>query len=212
VDRLEESIKEAEMDRMELRQLSLGTVLGAIGAVLGFLALIVSLSSSADARPSHMLVRRGDIAPGAVTAKAIAPGAVHSRALAKGAVNKRVLAKGAVISTAIAEDAVTRSAIAPGAVYGGALGAETIHTTPIADVDEVAQNPTWTAGNSEVAECGKGERLLGTGFAFLNPGNREVAFLEALPFMGTENSGVNGRITSNSGGSAQGEIVALCLK
>jgi hypothetical protein len=200
------------MDRLELRQPSPGTALGAIGALLGFVALIVSLSGSADARPSHMLVHRGDIAPGAVTAKAIAPGAVHSRALAKGAVNKRVLAKGAVIATAIADDAVTKSAIAPGAVSGGALGEETIHTTPITDVDEVAQNPTWTAGNTEVALCGPGERLLGGGFAFTDTGNNEVTFLRELPFISALSNGVSGEMATNSGGGAKGEIVALCLK
>ena len=37
---------------------SLGTVLGAVGALLGLAALIVSLSASADASPSGHLVRR----------------------------------------------------------------------------------------------------------------------------------------------------------
>jgi hypothetical protein len=212
LDRLEESIKEAEMDRLEIGRPSLGTVLGAIGAVLGFVALIVSLSSSADARPGHVLVHRGDIAPGAVTAKTIAPGAVHSRALAKGAVNKRVLAKGAVIASSIADDAVTQSAIAPGAVYGGALGEETIHTTPIKDIDQVAENGTWTAGNTEVALCAPGERLLSGGFAFTETGNKEVTFLRALPFVSPQSNGVSGEMASNSGGGAKGEIVALCLK
>jgi hypothetical protein len=204
---------------------SAGTVLGAIGAVLGLAALIVSLSSSADASPSRQLVRRGDIAPGAVTAKTLAPHAVHaralarsavnSRALAKGAVNRRVLAKGAVIARAIAADAVTAEAIAPGSVYGGALGEETLHETPIKDIDEVASNPQWTAGNTEVAICAPGEALLAPGFFFKNPGNREVAWLEARPFLttgGSSGNGASGRITSNSGGGAEAVIMALCLK
>jgi hypothetical protein len=210
------------MGEIELRKPSLGTVLGAIGAVLGFIALVVSLSSSAGALPRHTLVKRGDLAPGAVTAKAIAPGAVHakalaksavtSKALAKGAVNKRILAKGAVIAGAIADNAVTRSAIAPGSVYGGALGEQTIHSTPITDVDAVAENGQWTAGNSEVALCGPGERLLSGGFKFTEPGNREATFLQALPFVSALSNGVNGRISTNSGGTAKGEVVALCLK
>jgi hypothetical protein len=190
--------------------------------VLGFAALIVSLSGSANATSSSTLVRKGDIAPGAVTAKALAKGAVHSKALAKGAINAKALAKGAVTASALArdavtgdalgEDSVTARAIAPGSVYGGALGTETVHTVPIADADSVASNPEWTASNTETAVCGTGERLLSAGFAFTNPGNREVAFLQALPFTnnGTAN-GVSGRITSNSGGSATAEIVALCL-
>lgn len=62
------------MGKVELRHPSLGTVLGSIGAVLGLVALIVSLSSSASATSSNTLVRKGDIAPGAVTAKALAKG------------------------------------------------------------------------------------------------------------------------------------------
>jgi hypothetical protein len=121
------------------------------------------------------------------------------------------LAKDAVTGEALGEDSVTARAIAPGSVYGGALGAETIHTVPIADLDAVAENGTWTASNTETAVCGTGERLLGGGFAFTNPGNREVAFLQALPFTNRAANGVSGRITSNSGGSAAAEIVALCL-
>jgi hypothetical protein len=204
---------------------SAGTVLGAIGALLGLAALIVSLSANAAASPSRQLVRRGDIAPGAVTAKALALHSVHakalagsavnSRALANGAVNRRVLAKGAVLARAITRDAVTAAALAPGSVYGGALGAETLHQTPIKDVDEVAENGKWTAGNTEVAVCAPGEALLAPGFFFAYPGNREVAWLEARPFLttgGNSSNGVSGRITSNSGGGAEGVVMALCLK
>jgi hypothetical protein len=42
--------------------------------------------------------------------------------------------------------------------------------------------------------------------------NREVEFIEASPFTNRNNNGVQGRITSNSGGSAIGEIEAFCLK
>ena len=211
------------MEMSALKHPTLGTALGAVGALLGFVALIVSLSTSANAVSPHALVRKGDIAPGAVTAKslargaihprALAKGAVHSKALATGAVNARTLAKGSVGANSIASNAVTASAIAPGSVYGGALGTQTIHVTPIADIDAVAENGTWTAGNTEVASCAPGERLLSGGFAFTNPGNREAAFLQMLPF--TNNAGSNGvaaRMTTNSGGSAAGQVVALCLR
>jgi hypothetical protein len=123
--------------------------------------------------------------------------------------------EGRVLARAIAPDAVTAEALAPGSVYGGALGAETLHQTPIKDVDEVAENGKWTAGNTEVAICGPGEALLAPGFFFASPGNREVGWLEARPFLttgGSSGNGVSGRITSNSGGSAEGVIMALCLK
>ena len=198
-----------------------GTVLGAIGAVLGLVALIVSLSSAADASPQGRLVRSSDIAPGAVTAKKLARGAVGSKAISAGAVtskklatesvNRRVLHKEAVTSNGLAADAVTRVALAPASVYSGALVPETIHVTPIADLDKVESNPEWTGSNTEAALCGQGEALLGTGFAFTEPGNREVAFLQALPILAPTGNGVTGRITSNSGGSAKAEIAAICL-
>jgi hypothetical protein len=107
---------------------------------------------------------------------------------------------------------VSAAALAPGSVYGGALGAETLHVTPIADIDQVASNPEWTAGHTEVALCGPGEALLGVGFASPEPGNREVTWLQARPFLSPTGSGVAGRMASNSGGSAKGEVIALCLK
>jgi hypothetical protein len=220
------------MGRFELGHPSFGTVAGSISIVLSFAALIVALSGSADARSSHLIVRKGDIARGAVTARSLARGAVHTNALAAGAVKAKALAADAVGSSALAKGSVTPDAlahdsvdagaladgsvtavaIAPGSVYGAALGAETVHIVPIADLDAVAENGTWTASNTEVASCSPGEHLLDGGFAFTNPGNREVAFLQALPFSTGSTSGVSGRITSNSGGSAAAEVVALCLK
>lgn len=198
-----------------------GTALGAIGAVLGLVALIVSLSSAADASPQGRLVRSSEIAPGAVTAKKLANGAVRSKAISANAVtskkladesvNQRVLRKEAVTANGLAADSVTRVALAPGSVYGGALVPETIHVAPIADLDAVAENGAWTASNTEVAMCGQGEPLLGTGMAFTEPGNREVGFLQVLPVLAPTGNGVTGRITSNSGGAAKAEVVAICL-
>jgi hypothetical protein len=192
-------------DKLKPRRPSLGTV-------LGLTALIVAVVGTAHAAPSKVIVRKGDIAPGAVTAKALANGAVHSKAIAKSAVTARKLAKGAVGTEALAADAVTAGQLAPGSVYGGALGAETIVTKPITDLDAGAHNIEWTASNTEAALCGAGEALLGSGFAFTSPGNGEAAFLQALPIVNGETRGVTGRITTDSGGSASAEIVAICLK
>jgi len=183
------------------------------GTVLGTLALIVALAgnSGALAGTNHKITK-ADIAKGAVTAKALAAGAVHAKALAKGAVTAKALKAGAVTAAALAPDAVTATAIAPSSVYGGALGPVTVHGTGIADADEVAQNATWTASNSEVASCGPGERLLTGGIVFTNPGNREVGVLESLPFSNASANGMIARITSNSGGTASAEVQAICLK
>lgn len=203
VDRLGWAIKEADMSKLELKRPSLGTI-------LGFTALVVAVVGNANASPSHVVVRRGDIAPGAVTAKAIAKGAVTSKKLAKGAVTSRKLDKGAVTAGAIAPDSVTAAAIAPGSVYGGALGETTVHTAPMADLDQVAENGTWTSSNSQPVACAPGEKLLSGGFGFTNPGNREATFLQMLPSPSA--NGVLGLMATNSGGTATGEILALCLK
>lgn len=204
------------------RRASIGAVTGPAALLMGLIAVVISLSASADAAShgSYRVTAR-QLAPGAVTARAIARGAVHpralarsavnSRALANNAVNRRVLARGAVIARSISADAVTREAIAPGSVYGGALATESIHMTPIADRDLVAENGTWTSSNTEATLCGAGEALLGTGFIFTEPGNHEVSWLRVAPFLSATGNGVAGEISSNSGGSAKAQVMAICL-
>jgi len=197
--------------------------MGAIGMAAGLIALAISLSGVAGATSGGggRLVKRGEIARGAVTAKALAPGAVQARAiagsavttakLADEAVNRRVLKKDSVTERAIASNAVTAGAIAPGSIYGGALAKRTLHVTTIKDADTVASNPEWTAGDTGHALCDPGEALLATGFAMVQPGNREATWLQALPVLSGTGDSVSGRFASNSGGSAEGQIVALCL-
>lgn len=184
-----------------------------MGLLLGLIAVVISLSSTAGATGQHGggKITARQLAPGAVTAKAIAPGAVGKKALAMSAVTAKALAGGAVGAPALAPDAVTKVAIAPGSVYGGALGTESIQMTPIVDQDAVAENGTWTPSNTEVTLCGPGEALLGTGFIFTAPGNHEVSFLRAAPFLGGAGNGVRGEIASNSGGGARAQIMAICL-
>jgi hypothetical protein len=195
------------------------------GTVLGFVAIVIAVASSASAAPNsptRIVVHKGDIAPGAVTTNALAPGAVHAKQLAKSAVtskkmakesvNKRVLARGSVYEGALGDDVVTARTLAPGSVYGGALGPRVIHKTPIADLDQVAENGMWTGSNTEITLCAPGEALLGPGFVFTEPGNREVSWLQAAPFLSGTGDGVSGRISSNSGGTAKAEVMAVCLR
>jgi hypothetical protein len=206
--------------------------MSALALFFAFAAFIVVVSGSADAARHVYVVKKGDIAPGAVTAKTLAHGAVHPKALAKGAVTSPkikagavdtpALAKGAVTATALghgavtppalADDSVTSSAIAPKSVYGAALGEETVHTATIKDQDEIAANPDWTASSTGVAICGPGERLMHSGFNFTNLGNRQVSFLEALPILNSATNGLKGAFASNSGGSAEAQLTAYCLK
>ena len=54
--------------------------------------------------------------------------------------------------------------------------------------------------------------VLGAGFAMTNPGNGQASWLQALPLINGETHGVMGRISTDSGGTAAGEVVAICLK
>jgi hypothetical protein len=206
--------------------------MSALALFFAFAAFVVVVSGNADAARHAYLVKKGDIAPGAVTAKTLAHGAVHPKALAKGAVTSPkikagavdtpALAKGAVTSAvlghgavtppALAEDSVTSAALAPKSVYGAALGEETVHTVTIKDLDEIASNPDWTASNTAAAACGAGERLMESGYTFTNPGNRQVSFLQALPVLNGSTNTFVGAFASNSGGSAEAQITAYCLK
>lgn len=198
------------------------TIIATAALLVAIAALLAAVGGIAGAAPGKTVVRkvvvrkgmvhRGEIAPGAVTMKTIAHGAVSANKIRKEAITAPKLAKGSVTPEAIAPDAVTAGAIAPGSIYGGALGQESIVTKPIADLDAVASNIEWTASNTETALCGPGERVLGGGFAFTNPGNREAAWLQALPVIGGETNGFAGRITTNSGGTAAAEVAAVCLK
>jgi hypothetical protein len=220
------------MGTSELRHPSPATVLSALAFVFALAAFIVVVAGNANAAHQVYVVKKGDIAPGAVTAKTLARGAVHPKALAKGAVTSAKikagavdtadLAKGAVTAAALghgavtppalADDSVTSSALAPKSVYAGSLGDETLHTATIKDQDAVASNPEWTASDTGTAICGTGERLIQGGFTFTNPGNREVSIIEALPVLNPTTNALVGAFSSNSGGSAEAQVTAYCLK
>jgi hypothetical protein len=204
------------MSKPQIRRPSTGTVLGT-------LALIVAVAGNANAfSASHLIVRKGDIAKGAVTARALAKGAVRSPAIAKGAVGAKALGKGAVgaaaikggavTAAALGPDAVTASALAPGSVYGGALGTETVHAAPIQDADTIAHNGEWTTSQGAEASCAPGERVIGGGLVIGEPGNGEVIGTEAVPVSNGPANGFAGRITSDSGGTAKAEVQTYCLK
>jgi len=191
--------------------------------VLGGLALIVAVAGNANAfSATHVIVRRGDIAKGAVTASALAKGAVRSKAIATGAVGTKALGKGAVgaaaikggavTAVALGPDAVTASALAPGSVYGGALGAESVHASPIIDADAVPHNGEWTESKGATANCSAGERVIGGGVIIIPTGNAQVAPIESVPYSNGPNNGFIGRITSDAGGTAKAEVQAYCLK
>jgi hypothetical protein len=54
--------------------------------------------------------------------------------------------------------------------------------------------------------------LLGGGFSVSTLTNGEFGWMEELPVVNSELNGVVGRFTSDAGGAASGQIVAVCLK
>jgi hypothetical protein len=195
------------------------------GVVLGTLALIVAVAGNTGAfagtKVTRVIVRKGEIAKGAVGAKALAKGAVHPAAISRGAVSAAALkggavgpgalAGGAVGAAALAPDAVGSGALAPGSVYGGALGEFTVHQGAIVDGDVDPHNGEWTASESS-AVCATGERLISGGVAIANPGNDEAEITGSQAVVNGVMQGWTGRIISDAGGQAKGEVQALCLK
>jgi hypothetical protein len=183
------------------------------GVLLGTLALIVAIAGNSGAfAGTKVIVRKGQIAKGAVTAKALGNGAVHPAAISKGAVGVAALRPGSVGSSTLAPDAVTSGAIAPGSVYGGALGEVSVHTATLRDEDATADLSTWTASPPVTALCAAGERVLSGGVVFTNSGNRRVGIVQSAPFNNGGSTGWVGQITTDTGGQATAEVQALCLK
>jgi hypothetical protein len=183
--------------------------------VLAALALAVAVVGTASAAPQTktvVIIRKGQIAKGAVTAKALARGAVHPKALAAGAVSAPALKSGSVTGAAIAPDSVGSGQLAPGSVYGGALGEVTVHSAAIVDADVDPSNNEWTTSAPVTVLCGSGERALSGGVVFTNAANREVGIVTSQPFVNGGNSGWVGAITTNAGGLAKAEVQAFCLK
>jgi hypothetical protein len=196
------------------------------GVVLGTLALVVAVAGNTGAfagtKVTRVIVRRGEIAKGAVGAKALAKGAVHPAAISRGAVSAAALkggaveaaalAKGSVGAAALGPDAVGAATLAPGAVYGGALGEFTVHQAAIVDGDVDPHNGEWTPSLPAVAMCGSGERVLSGGVVFTETGDGQVGIATSQPFVNGGQNGWAGRITTDAGGTAKAEVQALCLK
>jgi hypothetical protein len=180
--------------------------------VLAGLALVVAVVGTASAAPkTTVIVRKGEIAKGAVTAKTLADGAVHPKALAGGAVGAAAIKPGAVGSSALAPDSVSAPAIAPGAVGGGTMGEVTLHSAAITDADVDALGE-WTTSTPVTVLCGSGERVLSGGVVFTSVANREIGIVTSQPFVNGGSNGWVGAITTNTGGLAKAEVQALCLK
>jgi hypothetical protein len=183
--------------------------------VLAAIALVVAVVGEAQAAPrtkTVVVVRKGQIAKGAVTAKALGTGAVHPKALAAGAVTAAAIKPGAVTNGALAPDSVSGGALAPGVVSAATLGEVTMHSAAIVDADAVPSNNEWTVSAPVTALCGSGERVLSGGVVFTNASDNEVGTIISQPFVNGSANGWVGAITTNAGGLAKAEVQAFCLR
>jgi len=186
------------------------------------LAIFVSLISTASALPGSNTVKKGDIAPGAVTARTIAPGAVRSVAirdkavtnakLASGAIDGAKLTAGSVGNAALAKNAVTDVKLAPASVGAAQLKSEHVVTSPsYTDPDTTADTFTWTSSGytGHTASCPQGERLLSGGVA--TGGGNDRGFLQSSLPLGPDVQAWAGGISSDAGGSSPYHVYAVCL-
>jgi hypothetical protein len=168
--------------------------------VLSMITLFVALTTTAGALPGRHLIKKGDIAKGAVT----------RRALAHGAVKARAIRKKAVTSSRIANDAVVERTLAPFSVGAFALGDTTTVSAPIPDNDVLPApgNTEWTTSPTVVAVCPSDSTLLGGGVSITDGSTSHQAAVQTSAPNGDR---WQGAITTNTGGTAPGSIYAICL-
>lgn len=166
--------------------------------VLSVITLFVALTSTAAALPGESVVQKGDIAKGAVTA----------RALARGAVKAKAIRAKAVTSGKLANDAVVAGKLARFSVGAFALGNTTTVSAPIPDTDVVPDNSTWTTSPTVVAVCPSGTTLLGGGVSITDNSTIHQAAVQTSAPNGDR---WQGAITTNTGGAAPGNVYAVCL-
>jgi hypothetical protein len=164
--------------------------------VLSMITLFVAITSTAGALPGENLVKRGDIAKGAVT----------SRALARGAVKARALAAKSVTSAKLATGAVTSSKLAPFSVGAFDFGDTTTVSGPIPDMDTTLDF-NWTTSPTVVAVCPSGSVLLGGGVAITTSATHRAFVQTSAP----NGDRWEGAISTDTAGASPGRVYAVCL-
>jgi len=172
-------------------------ILAAIPGI-GF-ALFIVLGGHALALSGKAVVRRNDIAAGAVTARNLAPGIVTNAKLGNHSVTKPALAKGAV----------TGQAISPSSVHGDTLAGTIQVPTVVPDVDAIA-GVNWTT-SSATATCPPGAMLLNGGMTIQSGGNNKAAIQSLLPSSSNASTWI-GAISSDTGGASPAQLYAYCLR
>ena len=167
--------------------------------VINLVALFIVLGGQALALGGKGRVKRDDIAPGAVTARALAPRVVTSAKLAEHAVT----------DAGLADQAVAGRSIAPGSVHGSKLTATLAIPAKISDVDPI-EDSHWTS-SSGAASCPADMTLLDGGLS-ITDSTFHKAFIESIFPSPSSASTWVGAISTDTAGGSPGQLFALCLR
>jgi len=170
--------------------------------VINLIALFIVLSGQAVALQGKNVVRKDDIAAGAVTA----------RNLASGIVTQAKLARHAVTDTSLGNRSVVGRTIRPGSIHGLTLAGTIVSLADIPDADPVGDGGdfTWTTSGA-TATCPSSARLLNGGIRIQDSAFHRAFVLSTSPSSSNASTWV-GQISADTGGASPGTLYAHCLR
>ncbi len=171
--------------------------------VINLIALSIVLGGQAFALPGRHVVKKGDFAAGAVTARNLRSGVVHTKTLRRGAVGEVALRNRSIVGRMIR----------PGAVSGLTLAGVESFVAGIPDADPagpMGADGNWTSSSATVA-CQPGGKLFSGGVSISGPSNGR-GFVQSTFPSSTDAVSWIGEISTDTGGTSPGHLLALCLK
>jgi hypothetical protein len=167
--------------------------------VINLIALFIVLGGQAIALSGKHRIRRGDLAPGAVT----------GRTLALRAVSTNKLAAHSVSGAALGGGAVTGRAINPGVIRGRSLAGTFQIPATVSDLDAIA-GLNWTTSGA-TATCPSAAKLLGGGVVIQNVTTNGAVVQSTYPSSSNASTWV-GEISTDTGGASPALLYAHCLR
>jgi hypothetical protein len=166
---------------------------------INLIALFIVLGGHAIALPGKHVVKKNDIAAGAVTARNLAPGIVTTAKLARNAVT----------DAALANEAVTGRTIKTRSVHGLTLAGTFQPVANVPDADPVADF-SWSISGA-TATCPSSAMLLNGGVTIQDSALHR-AFVQSIYPSSSNDSTWVGQISTDTGGVSPGQLYAHCLR
>jgi hypothetical protein len=170
---------------------------------INLIALFIVLGGHAIALPGKHVVKKNDIAAGAVTARNLAPGIVTTAKLGRHAVT----------DAALHNKAVTGRTIRPGSVRGFTLTGTFQPVANVPDADPagpMGYDGFWTTSGA-TATCPQGASLLTGGIRIQDSASHRDFVQSAYPSSSNDSTWV-GQISTDTGGASPGQLYAHCLR